>query len=262
MIVDTHCHLDFDQFDEDREAVIERALAAGVERIIIPAVDLETIPRILALTEAYPPLYAAVGVHPNSTADLPADWLIQLEDYGEHEKVVAIGEIGLDYYWDRSPRETQHRTFAEQLELAFELALPVIIHNRDASGDILKILGESSLKEVESPGVLHSFLSDRSTALAALEMGYFLGFTGPLTYKKNEALRQIVREIPLDRIVIETDAPYLTPQAHRGTRNEPAFVGLIAAFLADLRGISPEMMGNITSENAAFLFGRDAIFGT
>lgn len=260
MLVDTHCHLDFHHYDEDRAQVIERALAAGVERIIIPAVDLDIIPRILDLVDTSPYLYAAVGIHPNSTADLPDDWLIRLEDYALHEKVVAIGEIGLDYYWDRAPVAVQQAAFAEQLELAFETALPVIIHNRDASADVLRILRESSLREVESPGVFHSFLADWETAEQALELGCFLGFTGPITYKKNDALREIVRRMPLDRIVVETDGPYLSPQPVRGQRNEPAFVRHVADRIAEIRGLPQEQMANITTENAACLFGRDAVY--
>ena len=260
MLVDTHCHLDFHQYNDDRMAVIERAVAVEVTKIIIPAVDLETIPTILRLAESSQHLYAAIGVHPNSTAGLPADWLARLEDYGRHDKVVAVGEIGLDYYWDRSPKVVQQRAFALQLELAFELALPVIIHNRDASADVLAMLKDSPLRDIETPGVLHSFLADWETAVDAVELGYFLGFTGPITYKKNDALREIAREMPLDRILVETDGPYLSPQAFRGQRNEPAFVRQIAEFIADLRGLPNEQMANITTENAACLFGRDKIY--
>ena len=181
MLVDTHCHLDFDRFDEDRAEMITRAIEADVRKMIIPAVDLDTIPQILKLAEEHQWIYAAVGVHPNSTADLPDGWLDQIEDYSYHPKVIAIGEIGLDYYWDNSPKESQHQALAAQLELAFDRALPVIIHNRDASEDTLRILGESSLSELEKPGVLHSFMADWDTAVDAVEMGYFLGFTGPIT---------------------------------------------------------------------------------
>ncbi len=260
MLVDTHCHLDFDKFDEDRDEMIQRAVDAGVRKMIIPAVDLETIPKILQLTEQHQWLYAAVGVHPNSTADLPDGWLDRIEDYSYHPKVIAIGEIGLDYHWDFSPKEIQHKALAAQLELAFDRALPVIIHNRDASEDTLRILADSSLSELEKPGVMHSFMADWDTAIDAVEMGYFLGFTGPITYKKNDELREIVQEMPIDRILVETDAPFLAPQKRRGKRNEPAYVKYIADYIAELRGIDPEMMANITTENAACLFGRDVIY--
>ena len=260
MLIDTHCHLDFDKFDEDRDEMIARAVEAGVRKMIIPAVELETIPQVLKLAEEHQWIYAAVGVHPNSTANLPADWLDRVEDYSYHPKVIAIGEIGLDYHWDHSPKEVQQEALAAQLELAFDRALPVIIHNRDSSADVLRILGDSSLSELEKPGVLHSFMGDWDTAIDAVDMGYFLGFTGPVTYKKNEELREIVREMPIDRILVETDAPFLAPQVRRGKRNEPAYVKYIADYIAELRGITPEMMANITTENAACLFGRDVIY--
>lgn len=260
MLIDTHCHLDFDRYDEDRDAVIARAAAAGVEKIIIPAVDLATIPRILALADAYPAVYAAVGVHPNSTANLPDGWLYDLEELADHPKVVAIGEIGLDYYWDRSPFDVQKKAFEAQIELAFELALPIIIHNREASRDVLDIVGRSSLRDIEKPGVFHSFLAERATAEEALDMGYFLGITGPVTYKKNNDLREIVKMMPIDRLVVETDGPFLAPQAKRGQRNEPAFVKIIADYIANLRGIDPDTMADLTTENAACLFGRETIY--
>jgi TatD DNase family protein len=201
-----------------------------------------------------------VGIHPNSTANLPDDWLDQLRDYADHPKVIAIGEIGLDYYWQESPHAVQQEAFAAQLELAFDLALPVIIHNREASADVLRILAESSLREIEKAGVLHSFSGDWDTAVSAVNLGYFLGFTGPLTYKKNHDLREIAQHMPLDRILIETDAPFLPPEGQRGKRNEPAYVKLICEQLATIRGLSPDMMANITTENAACLFGRDIIY--
>ena len=262
MLVDTHCHLDFDRYDEDRDETVQRALDSGVTHIIIPAVDLDKIPAMLDLADRYEGIvYTAVGIHPNSTAELPEDWLYQLEEFAEHPSVVAIGEIGLDYYWDKVPHPTQQKAFADQLELALDLALPVIIHNRDAGKDVLDILERSSLAEIEKPGVLHSFLDSEEIAWRAIEMGYFLGFTGPVTYKKNDWLREIVKNIPLDRILVETDAPFLSPQAKRGKRNEPAFVNYIADYIAELRGVSPEIFRGITTENSACLFGRDEIYG-
>lgn len=260
MLVDTHCHLDFDRFDEDRDEMIQRAVEAGVRKMIVPAVDLETIPQVLALTEKSQWLYAAVGVHPNSTANLPENWLEQIREYAAHHKVIAIGEIGLDYYWDNSPKETQHKAFSAQLELAFDLELPVIIHNREASADVLSHLRDCSLSEIDKAGVLHSFMADWDTAVDAVDLGYFLGFTGPITYKKNDELREIATEMPLDRILVETDAPFLAPQVKRGKRNEPAYVQYINDFIAALRGVSPELMANMTTENAACLFGRDVIY--
>ena len=260
MLVDTHCHLDFHQYDDDRPEVISRALEAGVRKIIIPAVDLETIPRILALADSSNHIYAAVGVHPNSTANLPKDWLYRIEEFADHPKVIAIGEIGLDYYWDNSPVDVQKEAFAAQMELAFDLALPIIIHNRDASADVLDMVKNSSLRDVEKPGVFHSFLADWDTAVDAVDLGYFLGFTGPVTYKRNDELREIVKEMPIDRLVVETDGPFLAPQTRRGKRNEPAYVKTIADFIGELRGLDSETIAHLTTENAACLFGRDVIY--
>lgn len=256
MFFDTHCHLDFERFDGDRDEIVARAAAAGVKRIVVPALDLENAPAVLALADRYEEVYAAVGVHPNSSAGWEDAWIDRLHSLAGHEKVVAIGEIGLDYYWDRSPKETQQRALAQQLALAAELELPVIIHNREADADVLRLLSESPLHGKERPGVLHSFLSTWETAEAALEMGYYLGFTGPLTYAKNDALRDVVSRAPLDRLLIETDAPFLSPQAHRGERNEPAFVRLVAAQMADTLGLKEATVAAMTTDNAACLFGR------
>lgn len=262
MLIDTHCHLDFDRFDEDREAVVERALEAGLSHIIIPAVDLERIPAILDLADQYPDhVLTAVGIHPNSTAALPSDYIFQLEEFAEHPSVVAIGEIGLDYYWDKVAPDIQKKAFSEQMELAFDLALPIIIHNREAGADVLQMLKQSSLREVEKPGVLHSFLDSEDVAWQAIELGYFLGFTGPITYKKNDWLRDIVKNMPLDRILVETDAPFLAPQFKRGKRNEPAYVANIADYIAELRGISTEIFRNVLTENTGCCFGREEIYG-
>ncbi len=258
MLIDTHCHLDFYRFDADRTAVVARAAAAGVARIVVPAIDLESCTAVLALTEQFPTVYAAVGVHPNSTADWQDGWRDKLHDLAQHEKVVAIGEIGLDYHWDKSPHPVQHHAFRQQLELAAELDLPVIVHNREASADVVRML-----RETPGKGVLHSFAADWDTAVQVLEMGYYLGFTGPVTYKKATELRAIAARAPLDRIVVETDAPYLAPEqgdgASRGkrpSRNEPAFVTQVAARIAQERGMDTAVFAHHTTQNAARLFPR------
>ena len=283
-LFDTHCHLDFDSFHEDVEAVVARAAEAGVTRIVVPALDLDNAAAVLALAERFPGVYAAVGVHPNSAADWRDEWIDRLRELAQHEKVVAIGEIGLDYYWDKTPPETQHRALLHQFELALELDLPVIIHNRDASGDVIRLLGAAGgqgatdplpnpLPQGEGPdsarlatrhpppatplrGVLHSFSADWATAEAALALGFYLGFTGPLTYKKADDLRAIAARAPLDRILIETDAPFLAPHPYRGKRNEPAHVRLVAERLAEVRGISLEEVAAATTTNALRLFSR------
>jgi TatD DNase family protein len=256
MLIDTHCHLDFEWFDEDREAVVARALAAGVTRIIVPAIDLPGCTAVLQLAERYETVYAAVGVHPNSSADWQDNWISHLHELAQHEKVVAVGEIGLDYYRDRSPKAVQQRALRQQLALAADLELPVILHNREANEDIICLLTESPLAGKGRPGVLHSFAADWPTAQAALAMGCYLGFTGPVTYKKADDLRQIVAQVPPERILVETDAPYLPPQPYRGKRNEPAYVQYIAEHIAAIQGLAAADFAQQSSANAQRLFAR------
>lgn len=254
VLIDTHCHLDFESFQDDIEAVVERATVAGVTRMIVPSLDLDNALDVLALTSRFLNVYAAVGVHPNSAAGWREEWIDHLYELAQRPKVVAIGEIGLDYYWDKTPVGTQRHAFARQLEMAAELGLPVVVHNRESSVDVLRVLSASPLAGVERPGVLHSFSADWPTAEAALAMGFYLGFTGPLTYKKANSLRAIATRVPLERILIETDAPFLTPHPHRGRRNEPAYVRLVAEQLAELLDLSLAEIARITTENAVRLF--------
>jgi TatD DNase family protein len=259
MLVDTHCHLDFNSFDDDRKAVVERAVAAGVERIVVPALDLENCPAVLSLTGQFQQVFAAVGVHPNSTAAWQDEWVDEIRAFAQHDKVVAIGEIGLDYYWDYASKATQHRALSLQLELAAELDLPVIIHNRESDEDVLRLLGQSALNGRSRPGVLHSFSTSWETAEKALAMGFYLGFTGPITYKKADQLREVAAKAPLDRILVETDAPFLAPQQHRGRRNEPAFVVYVVEKIAEIRGLAAAEVARLTTENAARLFGEKVV---
>lgn len=259
MLVDTHCHLDFERFDGDRDAVVERALAAGVRRIIVPAVDMENAEAVLKLADRFPEVYAAIGVHPNSSAGWQDGWVSALRDLAAHEKVLAIGEIGLDYHWDKSPAEIQRQAFEKQLALAHELDLPVIVHNREADADVLRLLEQSNQRTRERPGVLHSFSSTWEVAVKGLDMGYFLGFTGPVTYKNAAELRDIVARMPVDRILVETDAPFLSPQQVRGQRNEPAYVVHVAGQIAAVRETSLTIIEAMTTENAACVFGRRLI---
>ena len=256
MLIDTHCHLDFESFDPDREEVIAHAAAFGVERIIVPALDLENIPAVLRLAGKYPTVFAASGIHPNSAANWQDEWLEAVGNAAAHPKVVAIGEIGLDYYWDTTPPAIQQHAFSAQLAMAAELELPVIIHNRDASADVIRLLAASSLSARANPGVLHSFSASWETAEAALEMGFYLGFTGPVTFKKAEELRNIAARVPLDRILVETDAPFLAPEPRRGRRNEPAYVSYVAGRIAEIRGLSSEEFARQTTQNAVTLFGQ------
>ena len=259
-LFDTHCHLDFESFHDDIEAVVARAAEAGVMRLIVPSLDLDNVAAVLALAERLPGVYAAVGVHPNSAAGWRDEWIDRLHELAQHPKVVAIGEIGLDYYWDKTPPEIQKRALIRQLELAAELDLPVIIHNRDASADVVQLLSELVARHssLATPlrGVLHSFSADWPTAEATLALGFCLGFTGPLTYKKADDLRAIAARVPLDCILIETDAPFLAPHPYRGQRNEPAYVRHVAERLAEVRGLSFEEVAAATTANALRLFGR------
>jgi TatD DNase family protein len=257
-VIDTHCHINFDRYNEDRAAVLIRAHAAGVTQIINPAIDLTTSRDILQLCGKFSGLYAAVGVHPNSSADFGDDILNELRSLAAHPRVVAVGEIGLDYYWNDSPKEKQFEALEKQLSLAAELELPVIIHNRDASSDMMEILENwtamlpSSLKA--RPGVLHSFSAPAKIAERALRSGFYLGFTGPITYKNADQLRRIAATVPLDHILVETDGPFLTPVPYRGKRNEPAYIPIIVERLASLKQVSIEIMGQATTENSRRLF--------
>lgn len=258
ILIDTHCHLNFDSYDADREAVIARAAEADVRRIIIPATDLETTHQAIDLAAQHEGVYATVGVHPNSSASFSDSDLEALESLSRAPKVVAVGEIGLDYHWDLSPKEAQWRAFEAQLTLAARLGLPVIIHNREASDDVIAILETwaaglpAPLRD--HPGVLHSFSAPPAIAERALAAGFYLGFTGPVTFKNADELRQIAASTPIDRILVETDGPFLTPTPHRGKRNEPAYVRLIAERLAALKTTSLEAFAQVTTENAVRLF--------
>jgi TatD DNase family protein len=258
-LIDTHCHLDFDRFDNDRDEVVARAVAASVTQIVVPATSMDNCARVVALAKRYEPVYAAVGIHPNSTAEWQDSWLGVLRDLAQHEKVVAIGEIGLDYYWDRSPPAVQKRALAMQLELAAELGLPVILHNRESSADLIDALHQSSLAGVVGAGVLHSFSADWETAVAALDLGFYLGFTGPVTFKKADDLRRLAARVPLERLLVETDAPFLTPHPYRGKRNEPAYVAHVAERLAALHNMEPAEFARQTTENARRLFPKLAV---
>lgn len=258
-MIDTHCHLNFDAYDDNRAAIVEAAAKAGVTRIIIPAVDVETSQQAIDLTQQFDGVFAAVGVHPNSTSDFNDAILAQIEELSHQPKIIAIGEIGLDYYWDKSPKEKQIPAFEAQLELARRRELPVIIHNRDASEDVMSILEHWALDLPDSlkqrPGVLHSFSASQAIAERALAISFYLGFTGPITFNKAEDLRKIARTVPLDKILVETDAPFLTPEPYRGKfPNKPEYIPYIVDRLAGLKNITTEEMAVASTENAVRLF--------
>jgi TatD DNase family protein len=252
-LADTHCHLCLDEFADDLDQVLERARQAGVDRILVPGVDLATSERAVELAEAHTGLYAAVGVHPHYAASYRAETRARLRRLARSPRVVAIGEIGLDYYRDRSPRDEQRHAFADQLDLAGELGLPAVIHNREAGDDLLQAaLPWAALRD--NPGVLHAFSSDQATAAAAAQAGFFLGVAGPITFPNAEGRRMITGTLPPERVVLETDAPYLSPHPRRGERNEPARVAVIAEVLSGIWQRRPDETRRMTWDNAEALF--------
>jgi len=255
MLVDTHAHLDDERFDADRDAVVERAIDAGVAFIVNPGVDLETSRLAVGLAGKYECVYAAVGVHPHEAGRLTDEVCGNLRALAAHDKVVALGEIGLDYYRDLSPRDVQRDAFRRQLALAAELDFPVIVHSRDAHEDVEAILTEAS-RSAKLRGVLHCFSGDIEWAQRAVGMGLCIGFDGPLTYQNASKLRAVAGAAPLERTLVETDSPCLVPALHkRSERNEPAYVGLVARELARIKGISAADVCRVTGLAASRLFG-------
>jgi len=250
-LIDTHVHLDHQWFDGERDAVVQRALTAGVAAMVTIGADVGSSEAAVRLAETYPSVYATVGVHPHdaSTADDAA--FRRLARLAEHPKVVAVGEIGLDYYYDHSPRDVQRDVFVRQLQLARRTGLPFVVHNRDASDDIMAILREHGRG---LPGLLHAFTGSAAMAAECMEMGYYISVGGMATFRNAGAIREAIRDVPLERIVLETDAPYLTPVPLRGRRNEPAYVRHVAEFLAAERGLDVAEVARVTTANARRFF--------
>lgn len=266
MLIDSHSHIDGEDFDADREEVLERARASGVGAIVVVgtgnprAGDLE---RAIELAERESDVWATVGVHPHDAKLFDAAAEIKLRELLKHERVIALGEIGLDYHYDNSPRDVQCEAFRQQLRVARELNLPAVIHTREAEDDTIEILREAfsdSSNEEENEniqklnGVMHCFTGSLALAEAALELNFMISFAGVVTFKKAESLREVARRIPFERMLIETDSPFLAPVPHRGKRCEPAFISETAKCLAELRGVELEGFGHITTENFARLF--------
>ncbi|MGD6976965.1 TatD family hydrolase [Bacillus altitudinis] len=252
MLFDTHAHLNAEQYNEDLEQVIERAKSEKVEKIVVVGFDRPTITRAMELIEAYDFIYAAIGWHPVDAIDMTDDDLAWIKELSQHEKVVAIGEMGLDYYWDKSPKDVQKEVFRRQIALAKEVNLPIIIHNRDATEDVVTILKEEGAAEVG--GIMHCFTGSLEIAKACMEMNFYISFGGPVTFKNAKKPKEVVKDIPSDRLLIETDCPYLTPAPFRGKRNEPSYVKYIAEQIAELREMSFEELAALTTENAKKVF--------
>jgi TatD DNase family protein len=253
--IDSHCHLDFPDFADDLAAIVARAEAAGVARMVSISTKLRQIDNLLAIAERFPNVYSSVGTHPHyahEELDVTVKDLVALT---KRPKVVAIGEAGLDYHYDFSPREAQETGFRRHIAAARETELPLVIHTRQADDDVARILEEETDKGA-FPAVLHCFTGSRELALHAVAFGLYVSFTGILTFKKSDELRSIAAELPSDRILIETDAPYLAPGKYRGKRNEPAYVTETAKVLADTRGVSVEEIARETTENFFRLFTK------
>ena len=257
MIFDTHAHYDDEQFAEDREQILASLFAGNVGAVVDVSAELDSAERVLELAGKYPQMYAAVGVHPDDVGEMSAERLAQIERLCAHEKCVAVGEIGLDYHWMVADKKTQAQWFAAQIELAKRVKKPVIIHSRDAAEDTLNIVrGE---RAYEAGGVMHCYSYSREMAAAYIDMGFYIGVGGVLTFKNARKLREVVEYAPMDRIVVETDCPYLAPEPFRGKRNCSAYIAYVLDELARIKGISREEAERITWENAQRMFFKGGL---
>jgi TatD DNase family protein len=255
MLVDSHCHLDFPDFATERDAIVARARAAGIGRMLTISTRVKRQAQIVEIAERYPDVFGTVGTHPqhvDEEMDVTADTLIALT---KHPKIVAIGEAGLDYHYDTGPRENQAKSFREHIAAARKTGLPLVIHSRQCDADMAALLREEAGKGAFG-AVLHCFTGGRDLAFTAVELGHYIGFTGILTFKNSAELREIAKALPADRILVETDAPYLAPVPYRGKRCEPAFVAETAKVLAEVRGVSAEEIARQTTENFFRLFSK------
>jgi len=253
MLFDTHAHLDDDRFDKDRDETIIQCQRDGVELILNAGSNIETSVKAIALAKKYEFIYAAVGVHPHDAAEMDEETAGVLAALAGNRKVRAIGEIGLDYHYDLSPRDVQRQRFVEQIDLARQLKLPIIVHDREAHGDVMDIFKKTRIKEVG--GVLHSFSGSAEMALECIKLGLYISISGPVTFENARKTVEAVKQVPLDMLLIETDSPYLTPVPYRGKRNYPGYVRLVAEKIAEIKGISFEEVARQTLENGKRLFG-------
>lgn len=254
MLIDSHAHIQGAEYAEDREAVIARAAEAGVEKIIAVggAGDMSSNTAAITLADEFAHIYASVGMHPHDAKDVGEEAFSELGELARRPKVVAIGETGLDYYYDHSPRALQRRVFSRFIALARETRLPLIVHEREAARDAAQLLQSEGAGELS--GVIHCFTGDYPAAVAYLDLGFYLSFAGIVTFKNATSLREVVQKVPLERILVETDAPYLTPVPYRGRRNEPAYVRWVAEMIAKIKGIDFPRVAKITTHNAQVLF--------
>lgn len=252
MLIDTHVHLNADQYDEDLQEVIDRALEEGIDRMFVVGFDTNTIERTMKLIDQHDFIYGIIGWHPVDAIDCTEERLQWIEELSKHPKIIGIGEMGLDYHWDKSPKDIQKEVFRKQIALAKRVQLPIIIHNREATQDCVDILKEENASEVG--GIMHSFSGSNEIADEILKMNFYISLGGPVTFKNAKQPKEVAQHVPLDRLLVETDAPYLSPHPYRGKRNEPARVKLVAEQIAELRGISYEEVCKATTENAERLF--------
>jgi len=255
MLVDSHCHLDFPEFAEDFEQIMSRAAEANVGLMLTICTHLSRFPRVLAVAERFDNVYCTVGIHPHEAGEETEVTAEQLVELAKHPKVVGFGETGLDYYYEHSPREAQKKSFRAHIQAARMAKLPIIIHTRDADEDTAAIL-EEEMAQGTFPGLVHCFSSGRALGEKAVELGLYISLSGILTFKKSEDLRDIARDLPLERLLVETDSPFLAPIPHRGKRCEPAYVAQTAAVLADIKGLTPPALADVTTDNFFSLFTK------
>ena len=255
MLVDSHCHLDFPDFAPERDAVVERAGEAGIGWMLTICTLVTRFDQVKAVAEAYPNVFCTVGIHPHEAGNEPPTSAAELIALAEHPKVVGFGETGLDFYYEHSPRADQERSFRAHIAAARETGLPLIVHTRDADIDTLRILREEHANG-PFPGLIHCFSASRALAEAVVDLGLYISFSGIVTFKNAAELRETARNLPIERLLVETDAPYLAPEPKRGKRNEPAFTAFTAARVAELRGLAPGDFARVTTENFFRLFSR------
>lgn len=250
-LIDTHSHIDMDEFKDDIDLVMEKARAAGVEKIIVPSVDESSFEKVIALSDKYEEVYCALGIHPSEVLKAENEHFERILELARHKKFVAIGEVGLDYYWDKTNTKEQGIIFDRQIKIAESLNVPLLVHDREAHGDSFE-----HLRHVHDiPIVMHCFSGSLDFARICLSQGFYIAFGGVVTFKNSRKSQEIVREIPIDKLLLETDAPYLTPEPYRGRRNEPAYVKLVAEKIAEIRNCSYDEIAEVTTANAKRVFG-------